>query len=435
MRAACTLLCLAASLAMGCGSSDGKGGGSGGTAGASEPDPQPTPVGTASGPVGTATVGPEGGAVLSADGRFEVSVPPGALAAATELTVTPLQNYAIGGVGASYRIGPEGVALQAPVLLIFHYDGQDLAGTAASTFQIAYQDASGMWRRMTSPSVDEAQRTVAISSPHFSDWSLVPGLSIRPPSATVQVGGTVELEITLCTDAAPNAGGLDSLYDCGSGLAPLLNASPQWSASAGAVMGTGASVTYQAPPQVPQQNPVAVSASLAYGQKQEILVSNVLVKDQAAGYTFTITHKSGAPQEFEATVSGTLDFESKDSDGTYYTLSGNVVFNTDVVSGSVTCHPTGTPAAVDSNGASVLFVGNDGTYTFSYSLGYSGPATCVDSATQQAVNVSDLAVALVFLPGCPGALTSFPITDGAPLQGTGQDGCVNATSSWSIQQE
>ena len=423
--------------AIGCGSADGgsgSDGGAGGTGGsAQQPNPQPTPAGTPTGAAETTTIGPEGGSLPSSDGRFEVSIPAGALDAATELSITPLENQAVGGVGTAYRIGPEGLALQAPVQIVFHYDAQDLMGTAASTLHVAFQDESGLWRRMASPAVDETRHTVTVSSPHFSDWSLVPGLSIRPPSATVQVSGTVGLEVTLCADQAPNVNDPNPPYVCDSDLAPLLPSSPQWAASAGVVTGSGSSATYQAPPQVPANNPVAVSATVTYGARQEILVSNILVKDQAPGYAFTISHKSGPPQEFDATITGNLELESKDSDGTYYTLSGNVVFSSDIVTSVVICQATGTPAAVSSNGASVLFVANDGTYTFSYSLGYSGPADCFDSSTQKQYTVSSFDVALNLFPGCPGMLTPFPITDPAHLQGSAQEGCVNSRATWSIE--
>jgi len=41
-------------------------------------------------------------------------------------------------------------------------------------------------------------------------------------------------------------------------------------------------------------------------------------------------------------------------------------------------------------------------------------------------------VGLTFYPGCPGIPTQFTTTDPAHITGSGQDGCVGATSSWGI---
>ena len=422
-------------------SSGGSGGNGGSGGGVHQPDPQPTPVGTSTGAAETTNVGTDGGTLLSSDGRFEVTLPAGALAAPTDLTLEPLENQALGGVGAAYRIGPEGVQLLKPVDITFHYDDQDLAGTTPTLFSIAYQDAEGRWHRMTSSTLDESAGTITVSSPHFSDWSLVPGLQIRPPSATVQVNGSVELEIQNCVDANPNSDLSDILYDCDTGLAPLMAAFPTWSATAGSVSGKGLAVSYKAPAQVPSQNPVAVSATLDYGKQTEILVSNITVKDQAPGYTFTVHHSSTTSQVFDATVTGTLDFESQDAGGKYYTLAGTLTFQTEIVMGTMYCTPTIASSSVSSNGASVLHVSPDGSYTFDYILAYDGPASCVDKSTDPptVINIDQFQAGLTFYPGCnptsPGMPTTFQTSDPTHIQGSGQDGCVGATSNWDIKQQ
>lgn len=49
--------------------------------------------------------------------------------------------------------------------------------------------------------------------------------------------------------------------------------------------------------------------------------------------------------------------------------------------GTMYCTPTIASSSVSSNGASVLHVSPDGSYTFDYILAYDGPASCVDKST------------------------------------------------------
>src|SRR5687768_10024072 len=101
LRSGVRLSALAALIAVAC----GPGGSSG---------PMPTPQGTATGPAVTAMVGPQGGRLISADGRFELVVPAGALGATVELSMTPITNEAPLGHGAGVRLAPDGTVFTAP---------------------------------------------------------------------------------------------------------------------------------------------------------------------------------------------------------------------------------------------------------------------------------------------------------------------------------
>src|SRR5258706_4999451 len=102
----------------------GDGGGGGGGAPASK-----SPFGTATGPAVEATIGPAGGALGSGDGKVTVSIPAGALAADTTISIQPFTNTAPGGRGLSYRFAPSGVVFSAPVQITFSFTDADLIGS------------------------------------------------------------------------------------------------------------------------------------------------------------------------------------------------------------------------------------------------------------------------------------------------------------------
>jgi hypothetical protein len=62
-----------------------------------------------------------GGILISPDGILTIEVPAGALASAQTLTIQPITNQAPGGLGAAYRLGPEGQTFAVPVTLTFTY--------------------------------------------------------------------------------------------------------------------------------------------------------------------------------------------------------------------------------------------------------------------------------------------------------------------------
>jgi hypothetical protein len=106
----------------------------------------------------------------TADGSVELIVPPGALAAETELSLVPISGELPLPVGPAVRLGPDGVTFATPAKLVLHYE-MFAAGTEPDLLLGASQDASGGWLPAGPPELDTAARTAAISVPHFSDWS------------------------------------------------------------------------------------------------------------------------------------------------------------------------------------------------------------------------------------------------------------------------
>ena len=161
--------------------------------------------------------------------------------------------------------------------------------------------ASGAWRYVDALELDTAARTLTAQITHFSDWTHVLGLQLRPPSAEVDPRGSVNLEIKDCM--TPFDGPIYA-FDCvsfdfgdGDDLPSLpsrnnpqgtvdvnswaVNGDAGGGAIYGFVEGTNVGAEFIAPAEAPEdRNPVAVSVDIRdhANRKVATLVSNILIK-------------------------------------------------------------------------------------------------------------------------------------------------------------
>jgi hypothetical protein len=300
---------LLAGLFSGCGSDD------------SSPSPQPTdpivtPAGAPAGDATHTTIGTSGGTVQSADGRLTITIPAGALTAATDVTIQPLSNEAPLGMGLGYRLGPEGTTFAAPVKLSFAYDDALLNGVPEDFLWIVTQAENGSWNAMLRSYVDAASHTVSVETTHFSDWAVGKflDLALTPPSATIMKGQSIDLKVFGFLRDQPDEVDEDGLEilaplvpiadDGLDYLAPLTPIPPVesrtmgfqvkgWTLNGTAAPTSGANgklaasnltATYTAPSQAPSRNPVAVTVELEGNNKEAkktkfLLTSNIKVME------------------------------------------------------------------------------------------------------------------------------------------------------------
>ena len=261
----------------------------------SAPEPLVTATGTATGDATEVTIGADGG-VLSV-GALTLTVPAGAFDQDTLVSATPISSTAPGARGQAFRLAPEGTTFGAPVTLTFAYDEGELEGTSSEALWVAFQHSSGVWAIPADLTMDTAGHTVSVETTHFSDWSMVAGAQLRPPSATVKTKGTVELTALRCFGKGPNPDPeLESLllgYSCepDEDLAPLLVITRDWSVNGvkggngktGTVAGKLAAGTFTAPKTKPSPETVAVSARIDVAPRGEaLIVSNVTITEGGA---------------------------------------------------------------------------------------------------------------------------------------------------------
>jgi hypothetical protein len=249
--------------------------------------PSTTAVGTVTGDMVTGSIGAAGGNLTSGDGKLVLTVPAGALAANTTVGIQPITNFSHGQVGSAYRLTPDGQTFAQPVTLTFAYADDELVGASADVLGVAFQTATGFWRWMADPIVNAAAKTVSVKSTHFTDWSRVKGIQMRPPKKTVRVKGSVGLIIASCYPVSVADATGDELqnlgYRCdGDDEIPVLNPISDWSvngvlggrsSTTGTVTGSGVSGTFVAPATKPSPNMVTVSARV----KRSTLGQTVLV--------------------------------------------------------------------------------------------------------------------------------------------------------------
>ena len=309
-----------------------------GPASEAPPTPATTAVGSPLGDVTSVTVGPEGGAVGTPDDEVTVSIPAGALTDATDIGIQPITSEVPGGLGNAYRLTPDGLKFSQPVKLTFSYSGVDLGGTPAAALGVATQTAANTWALLADAVIDEDAETVAVTTTHFTDFSLLEGFQIRPPSTMVHVGNKAVLNVRNCFD--PNGPTEDESGDVLGGFVyqcdiqstdldatPLL-ATPNvmaWyvdgiqggNGTVGSIAGNGrGSATYTAPATAPDPSTVAVSAELAWEKGGKLLVTA----------SVEITN--------ELTYKGSVHYTAT-GEGQSVTLTGDDVLWTDVA-------PTGT---------------------------------------------------------------------------------------------
>ncbi|TFW32239.1 hypothetical protein [Massilia horti] len=249
------------------------------------------------GPAASGSIGAAGGEVTSADGLLQISVPPGAFAHPTQVTILSITNTAHGGRGQAYRITPEGLQGAVPLTLRFQVDDAMLQGSALDVMSIATQDADGRWHAYRQPVRDKTKNTLEVQTTHFSDWAVIAGAQLRPATATVPVGQSIDFILVTCA-AQAESNGITATVDACTERPAAVGELSDWAVNSilggAAALGTITELAltgpaqgeiphrarFDAPLQVPAHNPVAVSVryhELAPGAQPVTLVSNVLI--------------------------------------------------------------------------------------------------------------------------------------------------------------
>lgn len=324
------------------GGDDGAGPGPGGGNNNQLPNAVATPVGTLDGAPTTQTIGAGGGSVTSSDGLFTLDVPAGALASDTDITIQPITNTAWGGIGAGYRLTPDGLTFSQPVNVAFQIAPEALAGSVPEALDVAFQNDTGFWFIMKNTSYDSG--TLSTTTTHFTDFTAIEEYVLKPTSAglgpstsvtltieqcfyeTVASDPDAEMAVLTCSDSDPDA------------LAPLINAS-NWSVNGvtggnttvGKIVKLSASsAKYTAPATQPAANPVAASVQVhLHGGSATYLVSNIKITSEFTGTVNFVTGSGNTGEEAAYTMTwtsgGTLgQIESFDGTGTIDYTPGTV---------------------------------------------------------------------------------------------------------------
>jgi hypothetical protein len=290
------------------------------------PGAQATAVGTPNGPAASSTIGPAGGSLTSVDGKVTLTIPPGALAGDVQFTIQPITNEAPGGVGAAYRLLPDGQTFAVPAQVAFRYDDEDLAGSAPESLGVAFQDDLQVWQALRYAAVDEDRKVVTASTAHLSDWSLIRTFQLVPAAAHVLTGEPRALAVVFCRPLDLGDAVTLSVSKCVPESGDFLvtgwavNGVPGGSAALGTVVATGDhSARYIAPANPPIPNVVGVSAQLVGSAQTTSLASNITIDQGSWSGASSSTH---SPWTTFALVKWTV--EETSNSVTRYRASGTV---------------------------------------------------------------------------------------------------------------
>lgn len=188
------------------------------------------------------TIGPAGGTVVSADGRFRLTVPAGVASGDVSVTVTRESSPVGGGVGSAYSLRSEGGALSGPVEVAIELDSADVAGLTPAGLVMGLGAANGDWFAALSSSADAApalrgasafaaRGTVIRSGNVFIDglgpgsrwekFAVVAFWYVDPAVLVLKPGESKPVRILVCTDSLTVASGGDA-PDGEDDLAPIV---------------------------------------------------------------------------------------------------------------------------------------------------------------------------------------------------------------------
>ncbi len=340
----------------------------------------PTPVGTPTGTKTSKLIPKSGGSITSADGKLEIFFPSGALSSDQTITIQPITNNCPGGVGLAYRLEPDGSKFNQPVTLKFHYDDSVLKFTLPQCMLIAYQDTRGIWFALDNAKNDTTNHILSGQTLHFSGFTFLENVYLKPESATIKAGESIQLFI-LVVDVSHFHTILGDV-----GFALVRGTSSSWAVN-GVINGNDQYgkitsnpivnplydyVTYTAPNHAPpkDKNPVQISAEFNqlfmehnFGYKDSlmdfnkaILYSHIRIID--GGYHVELSFKADSVNE------GGALWGLKDKGSFDLVLSGE--------NGSVT--------NIQNSEISVNLLKNDGSCNVSVSYNGPGNINIVDSS-------------------------------------------------------
>ncbi|MCA9708768.1 MAG: hypothetical protein KDK70_23175 [Myxococcales bacterium] len=106
-------------------------------------------------------IGPEGGVVISDDGRMALEIPAGALDEAVEITIEVTEGPE-GAMAPLYVIEPMGLTFTRPTALVFDYDDEALGGHEPGSLQmVAHRELD--WAYLADKKVDAEDQTLTAS--------------------------------------------------------------------------------------------------------------------------------------------------------------------------------------------------------------------------------------------------------------------------------
>ena len=215
-----------------------------------------------------ATIGTEGGKISSTDGGLSLDIPAGAVDLNTIFDIQEVTSTLEGNKYPTYKITPEGIRFKKPVTIKINYQNFDLTGSSSEMLAPTYQDEKGIYHVPKEFLNDKANKTLSISTTHFSSWTAYDKYRLEGPT---EVGTKGNIQIKLMTyPQVPDLTGDESLQawdeaevtDAFGYVDERLKTAEWKLLGEGVVSSQGLKCLYSAPLTPPASNPVLVSVSM-----------------------------------------------------------------------------------------------------------------------------------------------------------------------------
>jgi len=290
---------------------------------------EPTPVGEILDYPVTQNIGPDGGTITSTDGKITMIFPAGALSSNTEISLQSITNYAPGGVGNAFRIGPGGTVLNSAVTLKYNYSDAEIAGSLPMFLKVAFQDTNQIWYDVKSYTVDTVNKSISVTTTklftysssgkekrssanrNFLDHATFLDLYITPRNAELRIKESKEFHVYAIEyhSADEGSGDEDALPSLPTPHEVGQNTVRNWSANGvingdpqyGTIVANGTSSLYKAPDTKPSpaKNPVQLTAEIRLWYRDPVtgqdfnnlhITAPILIKDDNHDYLLRLSY-------------------------------------------------------------------------------------------------------------------------------------------------
>ena len=155
------------------------------------------------------TIGPEGGTLLSADGRLSIDIPPGALAGSVEFSILPvLPGDGHENLLAAYQVGPSGASFAVPVTVTYAYNPARIPSSGDPGNLMLYRISGNDWHLLDGISVDTDARTVSGTTTGFSYLVAQADTTVQKPDQDADYWADMHLSWSWRDESGPQVPGV-----------------------------------------------------------------------------------------------------------------------------------------------------------------------------------------------------------------------------------
>ena len=244
-----------------------------------------TAIGTPDGKSVSKEIGAAGGNIISDDGRVELIFQVGALTQQITISIQPTTNHVPNGAGKAYQFEPSGIQFKKPVQLIFRYTDEEVKACPPDLMSFALQDHSGKWDFFEYEEWDSTAGTLKGFIHHFTGFTDVNNLMIRPNKTELAVGETADISVLdkgVIVESGEYRGDFELAFLSSNKVKWFVNEKEGGDDNVGHAktnlfapigIGTkniqyGLTGEYRAPVHLPLQNPVIVKLAVKYYSKK-----------------------------------------------------------------------------------------------------------------------------------------------------------------------